>query len=91
MPKLVYLRNVTTLALDEAKCVGCGLCQAVCPHGVLVVTAKKAAIDDRNACMECGACALNCPAGALSVRAGVGCATAIIGQTLGRRGSLCCP
>jgi len=33
---------------------------------------------DRDACMECGACARNCPTGALSVKAGVGCAAAII-------------
>ena len=39
---------------------------------------KAARIRDREACMECGACARNCPASALSVKAGVGCAQAII-------------
>ncbi len=39
---------------------------------------RKVRIDDRSLCMECGACAMNCPAGALSVKAGVGCAAAII-------------
>jgi ferredoxin len=33
---------------------------------------------ERSACMECGACAKNCPFGAISVKAGVGCAQAII-------------
>jgi hypothetical protein len=28
--------------------------------------------------MECGACARNCAAGALTVKAGVGCAAAVI-------------
>ncbi|MEJ2699294.1 MAG: 4Fe-4S binding protein, partial [Desulfuromonadales bacterium] len=46
--------------------------------GVLVVEERKARIEDRDQCMECGACARNCPAAALSVKAGVGCASAII-------------
>jgi Fe-S-cluster-containing hydrogenase component 2 len=39
---------------------------------------KSARIAEKDLCMECGACALNCPADAIEVRAGVGCATAII-------------
>ncbi|MFQ6038100.1 MAG: 4Fe-4S binding protein, partial [Candidatus Aminicenantales bacterium] len=35
--------------------------------------------------MECGACARNCPSGAISVRAGVGCAYALLMSEL-RRG-----
>ena len=73
-----YLKNVTTLALDADKCVGCGRCAEVCPHGVFDITGKKALIADKDSCMECGACALNCPASALGVNAGVGCAAAII-------------
>lgn len=78
MPQLKYLPNVSTLQLDRGKCNGCGICLQVCPHAVFVFEAKRAAIADRDACMECGACAGNCPQGALSVRAGVGCAYAII-------------
>ena len=73
-----YLDDVVTLKLDESACVGCGLCEAVCPHGALAVQDGKARIVDRDVCMECGACARNCPVEALSVHAGVGCATAII-------------
>ena len=73
-----YLRDVTTLALDPERCIGCGRCAEVCPHGVFEIAGKKARIADRDACMECGACALNCPAAALAVSAGVGCAAAII-------------
>jgi len=75
---LRYLDNVVTLALDEGKCNGCGMCATVCPHGVFVVEAAKARIADRDACMECGACARNCPQEAVSVRAGVGCAAGIL-------------
>ena len=72
-----YLRNVTTLKLDEGKCTGCGMCVNVCPHGIFRITGRKAAIVDADLCMECGACAGNCPAAAVSVKKGVGCAAAI--------------
>ncbi len=32
---MVYLRAVTTLALDRERYVGCGPCREVCPHEVL--------------------------------------------------------
>ncbi len=75
---LRYLRNVTTLELDEQKCTGCRKCIEVCPHAVFEMNGKKARIIDRDACMECGACAMNCSADALTVNSGVGCASAII-------------
>ena len=73
-----YLKDVTTLAYDTEKCVGCGRCAVVCPHGVFDMENRKAQITDKDLCMECGACALNCPAKAIEVNAGVGCAAAII-------------
>ena len=73
-----YLRNVTTLAYDRERCIGCGMCAAVCPHGVFAVEYGKSRVVLRDACMECGACARNCPAFAIDVDAGVGCATGMI-------------
>jgi len=73
-----YLTNVTTLAYDNEKCIGCGMCVDVCPHGVFEIIEQQAHIIDRDSCMECGACVLNCPTQALDVNAGAGCATAII-------------
>ena len=73
-----YLKDVSTLAFTATKCVGCGRCTEVCPHGVFEIVNRKAHIVDKDSCMECGACALNCPASALEVNAGVGCAAAII-------------
>lgn len=75
--KLRYLKNVVTLSLDVEKCIGCGMCIEVCPHNVFKLEDKKAVINDKDACMECGACGKNCPTEAISVKAGVGCATAI--------------
>ena len=74
---LKYLANVTTLALDAGKCVGCGICGDVCPHGVFDLSGGKARIAQKDSCMECGACALNCPTDALTVDSGVGCAVGI--------------
>ena len=86
-----YLENVATLELDTEKCIGCRLCALVCPHGVLVVEERKARITDRDLCMECGACSMNCPVNALSVKAGVGCASAIInGWLTGKEPSCDC-
>lgn len=73
-----YLRNVTTLCLSTQKCIGCGRCTEVCPHGVFHMHEKRALIKYKDLCMECGACARNCPANAITVDAGVGCATAVI-------------
>lgn len=79
-----YLKNVVTLKLDIDKCIGCGICKIVCPHGVFEIKDKKAEILDRDKCMECGACSKNCPVQAINVRPGVGCAYGIImGAILG--------
>jgi len=78
MSELRYLENVSTLQLDQEKCIGCGMCAVVCPHGVFEIEEHKAQVVDLDTCIECGACAGNCPVEALQVKAGVGCASAII-------------
>lgn len=90
MTGLVYLKDVTTLELYEEKCTGCGMCQEVCPHGVMSVEDSIAVIAHRDACMECSACVSNCPEGAINVEAGVGCAQAVINSALGRSSVSCC-
>lgn len=78
MQSIRYLEDVATLALNGQQCVGCGMCAAVCPHGVLAMNGRKAHIVDLNGCMECGGCAKNCPTEAITVTPGVGCASYII-------------
>jgi len=73
-----YLENVVSLEFDQKRCNGCGMCVAVCPHAVFKLENKRAVLADRGACMECGACAKNCEEGAIRVRAGVGCAAAVM-------------
>ena len=72
MESLRYLDDVSSLILDEDKCIGCNLCTEVCPQSVFEMRQNKAHIVDFNACMECGACVNNCPSEAISVSPGVG-------------------
>lgn len=82
--RMTYIRNGETLTLDQEQCNGCRRCIEVCPHEVLAMADGKARIADREACMECGACANNCEQEAIRVKAGVGCASAVIqGMTRG--------
>jgi NAD-dependent dihydropyrimidine dehydrogenase PreA subunit len=97
---LAYIKNVTTLFYNAEKCVGCGKCAEVCPHGVFEMDGRKSRLIEKDSCMECGACALNCQAQAILVNPGVGCAEAIINGWLtgkepncdcsGTGGSGCC-
>lgn len=100
MSEYRYIKNVASLRLDHEKCMGCGFCLNVCPHGVLEMAGDRVSIADRDRCMECGACAKNCPFSAIDVKPGVGCAAAIINGILtgtepscdcsGDSGSSCC-
>ena len=38
---LRYLEGVVTLQLADEACIGCGVCQTVCPHGVFAVEDGK--------------------------------------------------
>lgn len=58
--------------LKHEDCTGCGMCAAVCPHGVLTVRDKHAQLVAEGDCIECGACQLNCQFGAVSVTKGTG-------------------
>jgi NAD-dependent dihydropyrimidine dehydrogenase PreA subunit len=90
MEKMIYLKDVVTLQLNEKNCSGCGMCLIVCPHAVLSMNHGQVQINNRDSCMECGACVMNCPTDALTVQAGVGCAAAVINTALGRDGACCC-
>ncbi|MDW7673631.1 MAG: mercury methylation ferredoxin HgcB [Bacillota bacterium] len=80
--KLIYLKNVSTLSLNQERCIGCGMCTNVCPHEVFSIVNRKAHIKAKDSCMECSACVKNCPYEALTVASGVGCAAAIINSMI---------
>ncbi|MCX6693352.1 MAG: mercury methylation ferredoxin HgcB [Methanomicrobiales archaeon] len=72
----------TTLHYDQSRCINCGFCSSVCPHGVFLSGSEAAVLAKPESCMECGACALNCPVKAIHVQSGVGCAHAMIRAAL---------
>lgn len=88
--RLLYLKGVATLRLEQDACIGCGMCLTVCPQEVFAMEHGKALIIVPDACMECGACMMNCPAGAVLVQSGVGCAQAVFNTMLGRSSEACC-
>ncbi|MDI7274763.1 MAG: 4Fe-4S binding protein [Anaerolineae bacterium] len=53
------------IAVDLAKCTGCGACADVCPRGAVQIVAGHAEIDDAR-CERCAACVPACPEGALA-------------------------
>lgn len=58
-------RNI--ISIDEAKCVGCGLCASGCHQGALKVIDGKARLISESYCDGLGKCIPKCPMGALKV------------------------
>jgi heterodisulfide reductase subunit A len=56
-------------AVDEDICIGCGVCETVCPQGAAQLTAGAQAhsVVDPNICRGCGICAADCPSGAVQL------------------------
>ncbi len=86
MQQFRYIDGAAILKLDQAACIGCGMCEIVCPHRIFQCIDNKATIVDYDACMECGACARNCPVGAIFVNPddGCGCARYILNSWLAK-------
>lgn len=55
------------LAVNPAKCTGCGKCVEVCPHGVNAITPGEKVRVDFAACQTCGTCMAACPGGARAI------------------------
>ena len=55
--------------IEEALCIGCGACAAICPHDVLSISSEdeKAKIVNPIACSKTGDCAKVCPTDAISL------------------------
>ena len=85
-------QELNTLEYFAELCINCGMCSAVCPHGVFEPGEKAARLARPGLCMECGACRQNCPTEAIAVDSGVGCAAAMIRAALrGKQDATCGP
>jgi heterodisulfide reductase subunit A len=54
---------------DSEQCIGCGICEEVCPQGAATLTSGDSphAVVDPNSCRGCGICAAECPTGAMTL------------------------
>jgi NAD-dependent dihydropyrimidine dehydrogenase PreA subunit len=90
---LEFVSNeMNTLKYYPQRCINCGMCINVCPHGVFAPYSAKVKVVNYPECIECGACKMNCPVTAIEVDSGVGCAAAMIRAALtGRKEPVCGP
>ncbi|MBC7346871.1 MAG: glycyl-radical enzyme activating protein [Clostridia bacterium] len=49
------------LAYFKKRCIGCGKCVEVCPHGAISFSQDEGFVADRDKCQACGECAKVCP------------------------------
>jgi len=56
-------------ASDPEVCIGCGVCETVCPQQAVHLTAgtDAHAVVDANICRGCGICSAECPSGAIQL------------------------
>ncbi len=59
--------DAITALVDEDLCIGCGLCEELCPYGAPKVEVGKSKIREI-LCRGCGSCAAECPRRAISMR-----------------------
>jgi heterodisulfide reductase subunit A len=55
-----------TAVVDESQCIGCGLCEEICPYGAPKIEDGKSKILEV-LCRGCGSCAAECPKRAITM------------------------
>lgn len=57
----------TEIPVLEAKtCIGCSMCEKICPHKAITMT-EKLPVFDKNKCTGCGLCTSKCPKACLTM------------------------
>ncbi len=59
--------DAITAVVDEKLCIGCGLCEEICPYGAPRIEEGKSKIREI-LCRGCGSCAAECPKLAIAMR-----------------------
>lgn len=67
LKELLLGKRHTEIAVEESKCIGCHICDVVCPVEVFArrPETKKYFVANMDACQTCGACVENCPTDAI--------------------------
>ena len=55
-------------AVDQTRCVACGVCETACPLGAVKVRRGCYAAVEAERCVGCGKCAKLCPVGCIEVK-----------------------
>jgi len=59
--------DAITAVVDEELCIGCGLCEEICPYGAPKIEEGKSKVREI-LCRGCGSCAAECPRRAITMR-----------------------
>jgi len=59
--------DAITAVVDENLCIGCGLCEEICPYGAPKIENGKSKVREI-LCRGCGSCAAECPRRAITMR-----------------------
>ena len=59
---------LTSFAIDQSKCVGCGACKRACPAGVISGEVRQPHTIDPARCIACGSCREACKFGAVETK-----------------------
>jgi heterodisulfide reductase subunit A len=70
------LETIGTISeVDERKCLGCGLCESVCPYKAIEILTKRTIVGEKQVaqingalCKGCGACTASCRSGSIDLK-----------------------
>jgi heterodisulfide reductase subunit A len=70
------LETIGTISeVDERKCIGCGLCESVCPYKAVEIVTKRTVVGEKQVaqinrvlCKGCGACTASCRSGSIDLK-----------------------
>ncbi len=70
------LETIGTISeVDERTCIGCGLCESVCPYKAIEILTKRTVVGEKQVaqinrvlCKGCGACTASCRSGSIDLK-----------------------
>jgi len=71
-----HLETIGTVSeVDEKKCIGCGLCESICPYKAIEILTKRTIVGEKLVaqvnkalCKGCGACVASCRSGSIDLK-----------------------
>jgi heterodisulfide reductase subunit A len=71
-----HLEAIGTISeIDERKCVGCGLCESLCPYKAVEIVWKRTVVGEKLVaqinkalCKGCGVCTASCRSGSVDLK-----------------------